>query len=263
MDWKSFKEIEGKMSDRSVVRVLVWDENPSHAPKEVYPHGINGAIAEGLNEMGDGRIKAITSNIDDLEQGVSENTLEQVDVLIWWGHIRQGQVYDSTAARIHRHAHERGLGFIALHSAHYSKPFQWVVQCPGHLKGGWREATPADTEEIRVCAPRHPIAEGVTDFTLPQEEMYGAPFDVPPPSCLVLQSYFPMGGEYFPSGLCWTVGRGKTEGFTSGPGDGIGEGEGAGRAFYFRPGHETYPTYFDPNVRKIMHNAVLWCAHQT
>lgn len=251
------------MAASGVVRALVWDEKPSHAPKSVYPDSINGAIAQGLNELGGGAIKAITANLEDLEQGVSENTLEQTDVLLWWGHARHSEVTDSTAARIHRHVHERGMGFIALHSAHYAKPFQWVVQCPGHLKGGWREQTPADTEEITVCAPRHPIAEGVSAFTLPEEEMYGGPFEVPPPLCLVLQSYFPLGGEYFPSGICWTVGTGKTEGFTSGPGRGIGEGQGIGRAFYFRPGHETYPTYFDPNVRLILKNAVLWCAKRT
>lgn len=250
------------MAAKETVRVLVWDENPPHAPKSVYPDSINGAIAQGLNEMGGGQIKAFTANLDDPEQGCSEHTLSQTDVLLWWGHARHSEVFDSTAARVHQHAHERGMGFIALHSAHYSKPFQWVVQCPGHLKGGWREATPADTEEITVCAPRHPIAQGVSDFALPQEEMYGAPFDVPPPLCLVLQSYFPLGGEYFPCGICWTVGKGKTPGFTSGPGKGIGEGEGIGRAFYFRPGHETYPTYFDPNVRAILKNAVLWCARR-
>jgi trehalose utilization protein len=90
--------------------------------------------------------------------------------------------------------------------------------------------------------------------------MYGAPFDVPPPACVILQSYFPNGGEYFPSGLTWTVGEGKTPGFTSGPGGGIGEGEGIGRVFYLRPGHETIPTYFNENIRRLIANAVLWAA---
>lgn len=244
------------------IRALVWDENPSHAPKEVYPHGINGAIAQGLEAL-DPRIQATAVNLDMPEQGAPESLLAETDVLFWWGHARHHEVSEETARRVFTHVHERGMGLIALHSAHYSKILQWVLACPGHLKGGWREAEPADTEEITVCAPRHPIAQGVSDFTLDREEMYGAPFDVPPPQCLVLQSYFPLGGEYFPSGACWSVGRGKTEGFTSGPGKGVGEGEGAGRVFYFRPGHETYPTYFDPNVRQIMRNAAVWCARKS
>ncbi|HLI47777.1 MAG TPA: ThuA domain-containing protein [Chthonomonas sp.] len=250
------------MNSSTPLRVMVWDENPPHAPKKVYPNSINGAIVEALNELGEGSILAFPSNLDGPEQGCSEQALQETDVLIWWGHARHREVTDDTMMRIYDHVHQRGMGFIALHSAHYSKPFQAVLACPGHLKGGWREADPPDTEEIRVCAPKHPIAQGVDDFVLPQEEMYGAPFDVPPPLCVVFQSYFPLGGEYFPSGLCWTVGVGKKEGFTSGRGGGENEGEGAGRVFYFRPGHETFPTYFHPIVRRIIYNAVLWCGRR-
>lgn len=248
------------MAQVKPVRVLIWDENPPEAPVEVYPNGLNGAIAEGLKELGKRKLKTTVANLDDEEQGAGEAVLAETDVLIWWGHSRQTEVADETAWRIKYNIRERGMGLIALHSAHYSKAFQWSVECPGHLRGGWREAEPPDKEEITVCAPKHPIAKGVEDFRLPKEEMYGAPFDTPPPLCVVFQSYFPLGGEYFPSGVCWTVGRGKTEGFASGPGEGVGEGLGVGRVFYFRPGHETFPTYYDANVRRILYNAVLWCA---
>jgi trehalose utilization protein len=248
------------MAQAGVVRALVWDENPPHAPKEVYPKSINGAVADGLLELGGGRISARTANLDDPEQGITEAALADTDVLLWWGHARHGEVSDETVRRIVERVHKHGMGFVALHSAHYSKPFQAVLGAAGHLKGGWREDN--GPEEIRVCAPRHPIARDVTDFTIPGEEMYGAPFDVPPPACVILQSFFPNGGEYFPSGLTWTVGEGKTPGFTSGPGGGVGEGEGIGRVFYFRPGHETLPTYFHPLVRRIITNAVLWAGKQ-
>ncbi len=249
------------MTELNPTRVLVWDENPGHAPKEVYPEGIRGAIAEGLRLLGGETLEVKTAHLDDPNQGCSQEALNNVDVLLWWAHARHGLVDDDVARRIKEQVHERGMGFIALHSAHYSKPLQWTLACPGHLKGGWREQTPSDTEEIRVCAPKHPIAKGVNDFVLPEEEMYGAPFDTPPSSCVVFQSYFPAGGEYFPSSV-WTVGKGKDPYFTSGPGNGVGEGEGAGRVFYFRPGHEAYPTYFDGNVRKILFNAVMWAARR-
>ena len=243
------------------VRVLVWDEAPTHAPKSVYPDSINGAIAAGLNELGGGAIHATTANLDDPDQGITEDVLANIDVLMWWGHARHGEVADEKAEMIKAAVH-RGLGFIPLHSAHYSKPFQKVLNCSGHLNGGWREAqNPADTEEITVCAPKHPITQGVNDFVLPAEEMYGAPFGVPPPQAVIFQSHFPLGGEYFPS-FVLTVGEGITPDFTSGPGGGVGRGEGAGRVFYFRPGHETYPTYFDTNVRQILHNGVLWAARR-
>lgn len=244
------------------LRVLVWDEAPRHAPKSVYPKSINGAIADGLNELGAGKIVATTANLDDPNQGITDDALSNSDVLIWWGHARHGEVSDENAAKIKKAVHS-GLGFIALHSAHYSKPFKQILGAPGHLKGGWREAeNPADTEEIRVCAPKHPIAQGVKDFVLPAEEMYGAPFDVPPAQVIVFQSYFPLGGEYFPS-FCVTVGEGIDPEFTSGRGGGQNQGEGAGRVFYFRPGHETYPTYFDKSVRQVLHNAALWAGKRT
>lgn len=244
------------------VRVLVWDEAPAHAPKSVYPESINGAIAQGLNEMGGGKITATVANLDEPEQGVTAQALVDADVLIWWGHARHDELADDKAEMIREAVHARGLGFIALHSAHYSKPFRRVLDCTGHLMGGWREAQPADSEELTVCAPQHPITQGVSAFTLPQEEMYGAPFGVPPPTAIIFQSYFPLGGEYFPS-FVTTVGEGIDPDFTSGPGGGKNRGEGAGRVFYFRPGHETYPTYMDPNVRRVLHNAALWCARRS
>jgi trehalose utilization protein len=242
------------------IRVLVWDEKPPHAPKELYPDSINGAVAAGLRELGGDRLTVATANIEDPDQGVPAKVLAETDVLLWWAHIRHDQVSDETVARVVERVHRFGLGFVALHSAHYAKTFRAVLGCTGHLKGGWREDS--QPEEIRVCAPRHPIAAGVSDFVLPGEEMYGAPFDVPPPQTVVLQSYFPAGGEYFPSGIAWTVGEGIDPKFTSGPGQGVGQGEGCGRVFYFRPGHETNGSYYDPNVKLVLYNAVRWAARR-
>ena len=249
------------MANDDPVRVLVWDENPPHASKEIYPHSINGAIVEGIHELGGGRIQARAVDLDDPDQGVPDEILAAADVLVWWGHARHGEVSDAAADLIKDRVRNHGLGFIALHSAHYSKPFRAVLGATGHLKGGWREDS--KSEEITVCAPHHPIAQGISDFVLPQEEMYGSPFDVPPPTCVVLQSYFPAGGEYFPCGLTWTVGRGIDPEFQSGPGGGKGQGEAIGRVFYFRPGHETFRTYLDPNVRKVIANAVRWAARRS
>lgn len=251
------------MAQTRPVRALVWDENPPHAPKAIYPDGIRGAVAEGLNKLGEGRIQARAVSLDDPEQGITAKALADTDVLLWWGHARHGQVSEETVWRVVERVHFGGMGFIALHSAHYSKTFKAVVGGPGHLKGGWRENDPPEEERIRVCAPWHSIAKGVQDFVLPHEEYYGAPFDVPPPLEVIFQSYFPLDGRTFPSGLTWTVGKGKDPAFTSGPGKGVGEGLGVGRVFYFRPGHETIPTYFDENVRRVIANATLWCAKRT
>ncbi|MCB1834210.1 MAG: ThuA domain-containing protein, partial [Geminicoccaceae bacterium] len=74
-------------------------------------------------------------------------------------------------------------------------------------------------------------------FELEQEEMYGEPFGVPEPLETVFTSWF-QGGEVFRSGLTYR--------------------RGAGNIFYFRPGHETYPSYHDANVRMVLRNAARW-----
>ncbi|GIV14330.1 MAG: hypothetical protein KatS3mg021_2612 [Fimbriimonadales bacterium] len=162
----------------AIIRVSVWDENPPHVDKQIYPHSIRGAVAEGLAELGRDTLEVTPIHIDEPEQGLSWERLRQTDVLVWWGHIRHGEVQDEYVERIRQRVHEEGMGLVVLHSGHYSKPFQRVLGCTGHLKGGWREKNPPEPERIRVCAPWHPIAQGIDDFTIEHEEMYGAPFDV-------------------------------------------------------------------------------------
>ena len=74
---------------------------------------------------------------------------------------------------------------------------------------------------------------------MPTEEMYGEHFDIPAPDELVFISWF-EGGEVFRSGATFTRGRGKI--------------------FYFRPGHETYPTYYNKDIQTVIKNAVRWSA---
>jgi trehalose utilization protein len=69
--------------------------------------------------------------------------------------------------------------------------------------------------------------------------MYGEHFDIPAPDELVFVSWF-AGGEVFRSGCTFQ--------------------RGAGRIFYFRPGHETFPTYYNPEIRKVIANGVRWAA---
>mgnify|MGYP002390412528 CR=1 FL=1 len=126
------------------------------------------------------------------------------------------------------------MGLIVLHSGHFSKIFKKLMGTTCDLK--WREA--GDKERLWVVAPGHPIVEGIGEYIeLPEEEMYGEHFDIPQPETLVFVSWF-TGGEVFRSGCCYS--------------------RGAGKIFYFRPGHETYPTYHDANVQRVLRNAVKW-----
>ncbi len=217
------------------VRVLCWSELTE--PKEVYPNGISGALAEYLTTQPG--MAARTASIDDPDQGLASQLLEETDVLVWWGHKKHKDVLFDRVAEVVKRVKAGKLGFIALHSAHYSKLLKSVLDSPGDL-GSWRNG--AGEEHLRVVAPFHPIAEGISDFTIPETEMYGEPFQVPPPEKVIFFSYWNT-GEQFRSGCAWSVEK--------------------GRVFYFRPGHETYPIFFESTPRKVVANAVLWCAGRT
>ncbi|MGN1118990.1 MAG: ThuA domain-containing protein [Oscillospiraceae bacterium] len=217
-----------------MINVLVWNENiherTQPAVAAIYPKGIHGCIADFLSADEEINVKCAT--LDSPQQGITEEILSQTDVLIWWGHMAHGEVTDETVSRVTRRVNE-GMGFIPLHSAHHSKVFRALMGTSCNLK--WRHG---DKERVWCCVPSHPIAAGVPEhFELEHEEMYGEPFDIPEPSETVFMGWF-RGGEVFRSGATFR--------------------RGAGRIFYFQPGHEEYPTYHDPNVQRIILNAVRW-----
>ena len=219
-----------------MTRVTVWNDHRQDQSdadvRATYPDGINAVIASGLTEAG---FDVRTATLDEPEQGLAEEVLAATDVLVWWGHVAHDEVDDAVVDRVQRRVLD-GMGLIVLHSGHHSKIFRRLLGTTGDLK--WREA--GERERIWVIDRAHPIAEGLGDsFVVEPEEMYGEPFDVPAPDRLVLVSWF-QGGEVFRSGCCYERGR--------------------GRIFYFRPGHETHPTYFDPNVRRVIANAARWAA---
>ncbi len=217
------------------IRATVWNEfrhEKTHAEViKVYPAGMHVVIAEALNK--DGGITAKTATLDEPEHGLSEQVLKETDVLFWWGHMAHGEVDDKIVDRVQQHV-LAGMGLICLHSAHFSKIFRRMMGTSCSLK--WREA--GEREVIWCTKPGHPITAGLSDpIILPHTEMYGEFFDVPEPESTIFISSF-EGGEVFRSGLTWT--------------------RGAGKVFYFRPGHETYPIFFDKNIQQILANAARW-----
>jgi trehalose utilization protein len=219
-----------------VTRVTVWNEyrqeRTDPAVRAVYPDGIHADIVAALREAG---FDVAAATLDEPDHGLTEDVLAATDVLTWWGHAAHPDVDDVIVERVHRRVLD-GMGLIVLHSGHHSKIFRRLMGTTCDLN--WREA--GERERIWVVDPAHPIADGLGDgFTIPEEEMYGEHFDVPAPDRLVLISWF-EGGEVFRSGCCYERGR--------------------GRIFYFRPGHETHPTYRHPGVRRVIANAVRWAA---
>ena len=132
-------------------RVLCWSELTE--PKEVYPEGTSGAIAKYLNTQPG--LRARTRSIDDPGQGISTGTLEETDVLIWWGHSKHDQILPDRVAEVVRRVKDGKLGFIGIHSGKDSKIFQPLLNDTGR-HGEWRHD--AGPETLKVVAPFHPIA---------------------------------------------------------------------------------------------------------
>ena len=219
------------------IRVTVWGENvheQKHAAvQKIYPQGMHNCIADGLRESGDFEVR--TATLQEPEHGLTDEVLDKTDVLTWWGHAAHGQVEDTIVDRVQKRVLQ-GMGLIVLHSGHYAKIFKRLMGTSCSLT--WREA--GEKERLWVCNPGHPIAQGIDKFfEIPHVEMYGEPFGIPTPDEQVFISWF-QGGEVFRSGCTWKRGNGKI--------------------FYFRPGHETYPIYYQDQVKLVLKNACRWAA---
>jgi trehalose utilization protein len=221
------------------IRVTVWNEflheRENDVVRSLYPEGMHRLLAAAIGELTGAKVT--TATLEEPEHGLSDEVLEVTDVLVWWGHKAHARVDDRIVEKVHGQVLS-GMGLVVLHSGHFSKIFKRALGTDCSLK--WREAD--EKERLWCLEPSHPILEGVPEvFELEQEEMYGERFDVPPPDELLMVSWF-QGGEVFRSLCTWRRGH--------------------GRVVYFRPGHETYPTYHNPHVQRIIANSCRFAARR-
>lgn len=214
------------------VRVRIWSEGT--APKAIYPNDIDGAIGEDFRKKSDFSVSL--ARLGDADAGLSDAALDATDTLVWWGRLRHDDLPESRAKAIVDRVKAGKLGFVALHGSYASKPFRGLFG-PSCAPKAWRED--GQPEKVDIKNPDHPIARGITGFTIPKSAMFTEPFAVPEPESVVFLSTWEK-GETFRSGLTWTVGQ--------------------GRVAYFRPGHDGFPIFFHPTVRQIIANAALWTA---
>ncbi|MDA1053392.1 MAG: ThuA domain-containing protein [Planctomycetota bacterium] len=275
------------------IHVLVWDERqPRQA--EAYDNFLGDEIASRLRAAADDfELRSVA--LDDPEQGLGAGNLEWADVIVWWGHVRQKEVTVENARRIVDYIRRGDLDLIALHSAHWARPFveamnwrsvedgrrhfetyakdksltietvspprEYTVPTHGsaltpayfgfkksaaefhgliHLPWCCFPDYRADGKPstITVKSPQHPIAAGLpATFQVNQTEMYNEPFHVPAPDEVIFEETWEL-GERFRSGMVWNIGKGKV--------------------FYFRPGHETFPVYKQPEMIQVIANACRW-----
>lgn len=219
------------------INVTIWNENWHERTEpdvaERYPDGLHGAIGQGILDHLGTAVNIRYATLYDPDHGLSEDVLDSTDVLVWWSHMRQEEVSDDVVERVHARI-LRGMGFIGLHSATKSKIFRRLMGTSCCVR--WRHGD--DRELVWTIKPDHPIAQGLPEFfEIPAQEMFGEFFDIPDPDELVFLSSF-TGGEVLRSGLCYR--------------------RGFGRVFYFSPGDQSYPVYYNANVRRVIANAVVW-----
>ena len=272
------------------IRVVVWDEQQP-AQKQAYDDFLGNEIAAYLKKQ---KGLTVTSRRhDDPSHGISDEILDNCDVLIWWGHVRQREIKPDEGQRVVQRIKQGNSSLLALHSAHWSTPFIEAMNeraiadalaklSPEEQKTAKVEAirpekyaapgrndplTPSVAQRkeadgsivlkialpnccfpayradgkpshVRVLLPKHPLAEGLPrEFDIPHTEMYDEPFHVPPPDEVVFEERWDA-GEKFRSGSVWRLGKGKV--------------------VYFRPGHETFHVYKQPETLRIIENAVRW-----
>ncbi len=272
------------------VRVLVWDEQQPEQKKAYGDKFLGETIAAHLATLPGLTVKSV--NLKSPEQGLDSATLDKTDVIVWWGHVQHQAVNVASVERVVERVLTGRLSLVALHSAHWSRPFVRLMQerarsdasasIPENLRASatiestneqcigvgvkpdarltpflektgdssWRLTLPACVfpayradgapSHVTTLLPKHPIASGLPEkWDISQTEMYSEPFHVPKPDAVIFEERWDK-GEWFRSGCLWNVG--------------------SGRVFYFRPGHESYPVFTQPNPLRVIENAVRFLA---
>jgi trehalose utilization protein len=235
------------------------------------------------------------ARLDDPEQGLGQAALNECDVLVWWGHVRNGEVSIETGRRIVERIVAGRLSLVALHSAHWSAPFIEAMRERARQDALGRlppeERTGAALIETNLFDPFR-TAPKYTDRLTPEtfyRKTPGVPVEVhlTLPNCC-FPAYRPDGQPSFVRVLVpdHQIVRGVPIEFTIEQTEMFNEpfhvpapdtvilqerwktGEwfrsgclwniGRGKVFYFRPGHEIYPVFKNPSVLRVIGNAVKW-----
>jgi len=275
------------------VRVLVWDEQQPEQRQGYGERFLGETIAAHLAAQPGLSVK--TAKLDDAEQGLSDAALDATDVLIFWCHRRVKEQDEARAEAVVRRVMEGRLSLVALHSAHWAKPFvrlmqerakaDALAQVPEQERGLAKWEFVNDQPYyvgVKADARLTPFVErgegNVWRLTLPQCVFPSYRNDGAPSHVTTLSPRHPiaaglpetwdipqteMYGEPYhvptPDEVIFEEKWDKGERFRSGCVWNIGKG----RVFYFRPGHETYPIFKQAEPLRVVENAVRWMANDS
>jgi len=273
------------------IRVVVWDER-QEAQKSAYGGFLGDTLAATLAAQPDFAVKS--AGLNDPDQGLTDEILDQCDVLIWWGHQKHDDVTDAHVEAIIRRLKEGRLSLIALHSAHWSKPFI-AAMSQRSIQDALQAVPETERAGLKIVQiqPKHALP-GQNDPITPSFRRYKAEngadtLEVKLPRCIFLvvnnagqpsHVHTLMPQHPIAAGIPGTFDIPQTE-IYGGPfhvprpdatvfgeywdggetfSSGCAWSVGKGKVFYFRPGHETYPIFKQEYPLKIVENAVRWAA---
>ena len=282
---------QNSMAVADRIRVLVWDEQQPRQ-KVAYPEFLGRQLALHLEKSKE--LIVSLASIDDPENGLSTKRLEECDVLIWWGHVRQDEIPDTKGVEIVEYVKSGKLALIVLHSAHWSVPFMEAMEQKAAQDALSRiSSRERQRATVRWTGPRQrkksPLGQRNTigtgyiwrnggDALVIEMERPNCVF----PSCChssepsQIRTRLPE--HPVARGIPLTFTIPETEMYDEPFGvpepdllifDETWEGGeyfrsgavwnlGSGKIFYFRPGHETYGVYFEDMPLRIIRNAVIW-----
>ena len=273
------------------IRVVVWDEQQARQA-EAYDNFLGNEIAAYLQNFDD--LKVVSKRLDDPQKAIDSETLDNCDVLIWWGHARNGEISLEESKPIVKRIKEGNLSLIALHSSHWAAPFMEAMNERTRLDAVAKYPNSAVYPRVRfefvnppgrfppahesIVTPayyawkRRGVVQNVRvdlpNCCFPDYRADGKPgilHTVLPehPIANGIPLHFPvhqteMYNEPFhvpePDEVIFKETWEAGEWFRSGMVWNIG----GGKVFYFRPGHEQYPVYKQKDVQRIILNAVRW-----
>lgn len=270
------------------IRVLVWDEQQPQQKQAYGEKFLGETIAEHLAKQPTLSVK--TGKLDDAGQGLSDAVLEATDVIIFWCHRRVKEQDDKRAEAVVKRVLDGKLSLVALHSAHWAKPFVRLMQERAKADA-IREIPEADRSTAKwIYVNESPYYKGVKAgdrltpwvqklegntwrLTLPQCVFPAWRADGKPSHVTTLKPKHPLaaglpekwdipqtemyGGAFHvpaPDEIVFKEEWDKGERFASGSVWKVGNG----RVFYFRPGHETYPIFKQAEPLRVVENAVRW-----
>lgn len=276
------------------VRVLVWDEQQPEQ-KQAYDNFLGNWIAGYLKTQKGLSVRS--ARLADPEQGLAKETLDNTDVLIWWGHLRHRDIKPAAARDIVRRIKDGKLGLVALHSAHWSAPFVEAMN-ERAIDDALKRLPEAERQDAKltIIAPKPFTAPKYADALTPSvryRKRPEGPVDVllTLPSCVFpayradgkpsqIRTLLPehpiakglparftiprteMYDEPFhvpqPDAVIFEERWDSGDWFRSGCVWQVGKG----KVFYFRPGHELYPVYKEREVLQVLANAAHWLGGQ-